>query len=356
MRRIIAECGSRRSQGRDHRTLARRARRENPDTRRRARARSRRLRDHRRAAEPRRRGKSGRARAPRQGEAADEGQPAHRRADGSRGPQGDRAQDIAADQPLLHHGRRDLSEAARHHRRGDQHLPDARGQGRHRPERDRPHARSRYRAAARCDPLRGRDDQPEDPVDDRCRRLVQDGRSRPDHRRRARRPAGARQRHQQGRGADQGHRLAGRGRRRHPAGAGSRGRQHAGQEPDLPRRGRRRRHRPRRPRPDHPDQPRRRGAHANGLLRRRRDLRHVRSAPPLAQPRRDRHGGYDTRRQRRLVEHQVLGLRTDRRDKDGSPVQGADRGHRRAPAPLGSRCRGHGSRRQILRSRGGRRA
>ena len=47
-------------------------------------------------------------------------------------------------------------------------------------------------------------------LDDRSRGPVQDGRARPDHRRRARRAAGARQRDQPGGGGDQAHRLAGR--------------------------------------------------------------------------------------------------------------------------------------------------
>ena len=50
----------------------------------------------------------------------------------------------------------------------------------------------------------------EDPLDDRCGGPVQDGRPRPDHRRRARRPAGVRQRHRPGGGADQGHQVRGR--------------------------------------------------------------------------------------------------------------------------------------------------
>jgi phosphate acetyltransferase len=73
----------------------------------------------------------------------------------------------------------------------------------------------------------------------------------------ARRPAGAGQRHQPGGGADQEDRLAGRRARQHPGRARPRGRQHAGQEPELPGRTPTRGHRARRARADHPDQPRR---------------------------------------------------------------------------------------------------
>ena len=59
-----------------------------------------------------------------QGRAADEGQPAHRRAH-ARGDLGqDRPAHGAADQPRLHHGCADLFGDAVHHRRRDQHLPD----------------------------------------------------------------------------------------------------------------------------------------------------------------------------------------------------------------------------------------
>ena len=53
------------------------------------------------------------------------------------------------------------------------------------------------------DPERDGDRQPEGAVDDRGGGAVQDGRSRPDHRRAARRPAGARQRDQPRGGGDQ---------------------------------------------------------------------------------------------------------------------------------------------------------
>ena len=67
------------------------------------------------------------------------------------------------------------------------------------------------------DPRRGRDGELEDAGDDRRRRALQDGRARADHGRPARRPAGLRQRDQQGRGEDQGHHVRGRRRSRHPA-------------------------------------------------------------------------------------------------------------------------------------------
>ena len=76
---------------------------------------------------------------------------------------------------------------------------------------------ARRRAAEGRDPRRGRDGQLEDAGHARRRRAVQDGRARPDHGRPARRPAGVRQRDQQGGGADQGHHVGGRRRSGHPA-------------------------------------------------------------------------------------------------------------------------------------------
>jgi acetate kinase len=86
---------------------------------------------------------------------------------------------------------------------------------------------------------------------------LQDGRSRPDHRRHPRRPAGDGQRDRPGGGEDQAHHLAGGRARPDPGGAGPGGRQHAGEEPDLPRGRRRGRDRPRGGGADHPHQPRR---------------------------------------------------------------------------------------------------
>ncbi len=89
-------------------------------------------------------------------------------------------------------------------------LPDARGQGRYLPERDRPRAHPRHREAESRDPVRGRDDQSEDSRDARRCRAVQDGRPRPDHRRPARRAARVRQRDLGRGGAHEDDRLAGR--------------------------------------------------------------------------------------------------------------------------------------------------
>ncbi len=54
---------------------------------------------------------------------------------------------LAPDQPRLCHGRRHLPEDVHDDRCGRQHLPDSRGQARHRPERHRPGPRAR---ASRC--------------------------------------------------------------------------------------------------------------------------------------------------------------------------------------------------------------
>ena len=221
----------------------------------------------RRAAQPRGRGQGGRAGPGRQGRAVDEGQPAHRRADGRGGGQGDRPAHRAADQPCVHHGRADLRGPAVHHRRCDQHLPGPRDQGRHRPERDRPASRPGTGRAARGHPVGGRDREPQDSRHARRRRLVQDGRSRPDQGRHPRRPAGARQRDQPGGRPDQGHRLPGGGPGADPGRPRPRGRQHAGQEPVVHGQRRRGRHRARGAGADHPDQPGRQCPHPHGVLR-----------------------------------------------------------------------------------------
>ena len=67
--------------------------------------------------------------------------------------------------------------------------PDARGQARHRAERDRSGARARDRDAKGRDPVGGRDGHGDDQVHARRRRALQDGRPRADHRRHRRRPA-----------------------------------------------------------------------------------------------------------------------------------------------------------------------
>ena len=94
--------------------------------------------DRRRAAQPRRGGQGRGARAQGRGRAADERQPAHRRAPRRGGGAGDRASHRTPHQPRLHHGRADLSQGPHRDRCGHQHCAGARGQGRHLPERDRP--------------------------------------------------------------------------------------------------------------------------------------------------------------------------------------------------------------------------
>ncbi len=120
-----------------------------------------------------------------QGRGADEGQPAHRRADGRGGQARDRAAHLAARQPLLRDGRAEPRRAADHHRRRGQHRADAGGQGRHRPERDRSRACAGRSRGAGGDPVGDGDGQPQGALDDRGGRAVQDGRPRPDHRRRS---------------------------------------------------------------------------------------------------------------------------------------------------------------------------
>ena len=220
---------------------ARRTGGEDPRRRRRARHRPDRADDRRRAAQPRRRRLRRHADPRGQGRAPDEGQPAHRRADARSDRLGDRPADRPADQPRLHHGRAGPPRDAVHHRRRDQHLPRPRCQARHRPERHRPLGRHRHGHAAGRDPVGGRDGDDEDPLDHRGSGALQDGRPRADHRRAARRAARLRQRHRSRGGADQGHHLAGRRPRADPRGARPRGRQHAGEEPELPRPCRRRR-------------------------------------------------------------------------------------------------------------------
>ena len=127
--------------------------------------------------------KAVRARARGQGRGADEGQPAHRRADGRGRPARDGPAHGAADQPLLRDGRAVVCRDADRHRRRGQHRADDGGQGRHHPERDRPRARDALPGGARGDPVGDGDRQPEGAVDGRGRRAVQDGGPRPDHRR-----------------------------------------------------------------------------------------------------------------------------------------------------------------------------
>ena len=102
----------------------------------------------------------------------------------------------AAAEPCVHHGRADVSQGADRHRRRDQHRAVAGREGGHLPERHRSGDHARPGTAEGGDPGGGRDDHVEDAGDDRRRRAVQDGRSRADHRRAARRTAGVRQRDQ----------------------------------------------------------------------------------------------------------------------------------------------------------------
>ena len=202
----------------------------------------------------------GRARARGQGRSADEGQPAHRRADGRGRQARDRAAHGAPRQPLLRDGRADLRRDADHHRRRRQHRADAGGQGRHHPERDRPRARAA--ASPRCASRscrRWRRSIPKVPSTVEAGALckmadrgqitgaILDG------------PLALDNAISLESVADQEDRLAGRRPRQRAGRAGPRGRQHAGEEPVVPRRRRRRRHRARRARADHPDEPRRLG-------------------------------------------------------------------------------------------------
>ena len=106
---------------------------------------------------------------------------------------------------------------------------------------------------ARRDSLGGRDRDPENSLDHRCGRVVQDGRPRPDHRRHARRSAGLRQRDRPRGGENQRDQSEVAGRAQILVVPGSRGRQHAGEEPGVPRQGRLGRHRAWRAGADHPD-------------------------------------------------------------------------------------------------------
>ncbi len=155
-------------------------------------------------------GGRGCARARRQGGSADERQPPHRRAHGRRGQTRNRPAHPAAHQPLLRYGRaRPCGDAHRDGRRG-QHRADDRRQGPHHPERDRPCARApgaRGEGGSCRDPVRNGNREPQARVHHGRSRALQDGRSRADHRRTARRAARARQRDQPRGGADQENRL-----------------------------------------------------------------------------------------------------------------------------------------------------
>jgi phosphate acetyltransferase len=87
-----------------------------------------------------------------------------------------------------------IADTAVHHRCGDQHLPRSRYQARHHAKRYRSLGTDRARQAARCHPVCRRNGDNQNPVDHRGGGAVQDGGSRPDHRRSARWPACLRQR------------------------------------------------------------------------------------------------------------------------------------------------------------------
>ena len=101
-------------------------------------ARYRRLRAGRRPAQPRLGRQGRRAGARRTGRSPDEGQPAYRRADGRRRGARYRHPHRPPHQPLLRHGRAGPFPGPDHLRRRREHRADARGEGRHRAERDRP--------------------------------------------------------------------------------------------------------------------------------------------------------------------------------------------------------------------------
>ena len=152
---------------------------------------------HRRcAAQPGRGRQGGGARAQGRGGAADERQPAHRRAAERRRRARDGTADGPPHQPRVHHGRADVPQGADRHRRRHQHRADARREGRHLPERDRPRDQPRRREAEGGDSRRRRNRHLQDAGDDRRGGAVQDGRPGADHGRTPRRAAGVRQRHQ----------------------------------------------------------------------------------------------------------------------------------------------------------------
>ena len=129
-----------------------------------------------------REGRPAREVGPRRG--SDEGQPAHRRADGGSGGARRRHPHRAPHQPLLHHGRARPRRCADHHRCRREHRARPRGRKSHIVQNaiDLAHAMGVAGRAGR-DPERDGDGQSQGALDDRGRRPVQDGRSRPDHRR-----------------------------------------------------------------------------------------------------------------------------------------------------------------------------
>ena len=120
-------------------------------------------------------------------------------------------------------------------------FPDPRSQARHRAERHRPVHAGRSGNPAGSAAVGGGDGHHQDSVHDRCGRY-EDGGSRTDHGRHPRWSAGVRQCDRSEGGEDQGHPIRGCRPRANPCCPRSRSRQHACQEPDLPRQGGRRRH------------------------------------------------------------------------------------------------------------------
>ena len=99
-----------------------------------------------------------------------------------------------------------------------------------------------------------------------------------------------------------------------------------------------RRHRARGAGADHPDLARRFRALAPGLLRRRLLYADARRRHGRSCRRRDAHG-YDPRRQRRLLEPEIPGVRRSRRRRAQASGQGSDRRHRHAAAAARRRRR-----------------
>ena len=210
--------------------------------------------------------------------------------------------------------------------------PDLDVEARHHPERHRPLCRAWAWHAEGRHPLRRRDGDADHSLDHRGGGAVQDGGSRPDHRRRARWSARLRQCHQPRGGAHQGHQIAGCGPSADPGRAGPRSRQHAGQEPDVPVPCRCRGHRARRTRADHPHLARGPCAHAPGLLRRgcaataTARWRSSRSGPePMSETILVVNAGSSS------IKFQLFSVGAG--DRLAAPPERPDRGHRRPSAP-----------------------
>ena len=169
-------------------------------------------------------------------------------------------------EPRVRDGRAGLRAHPVRHRRRDQHRADAEGEGRHRAERDRPGARCSASSEPKVAILSAVEMvNPDIASTHRRRRAVQDGRSRPDPRRRSStgrsRSTTRSARSPRAPSAS----IAGGRPCRHPAGAEHRVGQHAGQAAAVLRRRRQCGHRARRARARHPDEPRRQRADAHRL-------------------------------------------------------------------------------------------